>query len=211
MARRLDALGIGACLLLAGLFAATYAALPDTLVTHWNAANEPDGRLARPVLVAVSLALVAGTYGLFRALAWAVPDVEADDPLYLTVAGATLAFLVAVDGFLVAWNLGYRLPVGTVVPVAVGALLAVLGGAMVRFDTAASGATWPTDPTQRAHVSRTVGGSLVVAGAGVSPASSCPNTRPCSSSSARRSCRWSASATPSPRSPRTTTPKFRLA
>ncbi|MFC7233993.1 DUF1648 domain-containing protein [Halosegnis marinus] len=164
MARRLDALGIGACLLLAGLFAATYAALPDTLVTHWNAANEPDGRLARPVLVAVSLALVAGTYGLFRALAWAVPDVEADDPLYLTVAGATLAFLVAVDGFLVAWNLGYRLPVGTVVPVAVGALLAVLGGAMVRFDTAASGATWPTDPTQRAHVSRTVGGSLVVAG-----------------------------------------------
>ncbi|WP_075938335.1 DUF1648 domain-containing protein [Halosegnis longus] len=160
--RRVDIVGAGATLLTALGLAAVYGRLPERLATHWNLANEVDATMTKPVFVAVSLALVAGTYGFMRVVPRLDPDADVSEPLYETVVIVTVGFIVAVNAYVVAVNLGYPIPVDVAVPVALAGLYAALGTAMVRFDASTHGA-WPTTPAGRAYVAAVLGRSFQLA------------------------------------------------
>lgn len=162
--RRIDAIGVGTVLLLAGLLGVSYPALPEPVVTHWNAANDPDGTMSRPLFVGFSLAVAAGTYGVLRGAPRLDSGVDETSTLYRTIVALTMGFLLAMDAFVVAWNVGYRVPVGVAVALGTGAFVAALGTAMVRFDAAAASGTWPTESAHQSHVGRIVGRSLQIAG-----------------------------------------------
>lgn len=160
--RRVDGVGVGATLLTALGLAAVYGRLPERLATHWNLANEVDGTMSKPVFAGFSLVLVAGTYAFMRIVPRLGPDAEVTDPLYETVVIVTVAFLVTVNAYVVAVNLGYPIPVDLVVPVALAGLYAALGTVMVRYDGSAHG-TWPTTPEGRAYANDVLGRSFQLA------------------------------------------------
>ena len=159
---RIDAVGVGGTLLTALGLAAAYPRLPANVATHWTLANEVDGTMGKPAFAAFSVLLVAGTYGFMWILPRFDSSVELTDPLYETVTAATLAFLLTVNGYVIAVNLGYPIPVDLATPVAMAGLYAVLGTAMVRFDGSAMG-TWPRTPEARAYVNDVLGRSFQLA------------------------------------------------
>jgi hypothetical protein len=160
--RRVDGVGVGATLLTALGLAAVYPQLPARLATHWNLANEVDRTMSKPVFVGFSLALVAGTYGFMRVVPRLDPDADVTDALYETVVAVTVVFIVAVNAYVVAVNLGSPIPVDVALPVGLAGLYAVLGTAMVRFDGTAHG-TWPTTPEGRTYVNDVLGRSFQLA------------------------------------------------
>lgn len=114
--------------LVAGLLA--WPRLPEPMAIHWNVAGEPDGYASRFVGV-VLLPLVAGAMLLLFEL---LPRI---DPLGENVAAfrgyyngfvlLVTAFFVALQGVVVAANLGYPIDVGVVVTAGAGLLFAYVG------------------------------------------------------------------------------------
>jgi len=104
--------------------------LPDTVVTHWNAAGEPDGTMAKTA----ALALIPGLSALLVALLAVLPRL---DPLGENVADfrtyydwfAVLfaAFMTALHGGIVAFNLGYEFDFTLLVLAAVAGLFYYVG------------------------------------------------------------------------------------
>jgi len=104
--------------------------LPEQLVTHWNAAGEPDGTMSKPLALALLPALTAG---LLVLLAF-VPRV---DPLGENVAAFRRYydwFLVVFAGFMfvvhagiVAFNFGYEFDFTLLVLAPVAALFYYAG------------------------------------------------------------------------------------
>jgi uncharacterized membrane protein len=121
----------------AGLVALSFAVsawalprAPDRVVTHWNAAGQPDGTMAKlPGLLAIP-AIAAVTVGLLAV----VPRI---DPLRENLAAFRRHydwFVVLLAGFLayvhalaVAYNLGYPVDPGRLVLPAVGLLFLYVG------------------------------------------------------------------------------------
>jgi uncharacterized membrane protein len=124
-------------LLAAGLVALSFAVslyalprVPDQVATHWNAAGQPDGSMAKlPGL----LLLPAATAGLLVLLS-AVPRI---DPLRENVAAFReyydwlvvflAAFMAFVNGLVVAYNLGYDVNVARMLSPALGLLFVFVG------------------------------------------------------------------------------------
>ena len=124
--------------LLAGTFVAGATAagvlaapsLPDQMVVHWNAAGEPDGTLSKPVALALVPALAAGLLGLFAGLPHVDPraeNVAAFRPSYDWFVVAFTAFLAAVHGGIVAYNLGYAFDFVALLLVALAGLSYAVG------------------------------------------------------------------------------------
>jgi len=119
----------------AGLLAAP--SLPARLSTHWNAAGQPDGTMARPVVLVGGPALVLGVVVLFEVLPRIDPlgeNIAAFRTSYDLVAVATAAFLAYVYGLLLAWNLGYAFAIGQALAPAIGALFVVVGFVLERAE-----------------------------------------------------------------------------
>jgi uncharacterized membrane protein len=85
--------------------------LPTEVVSHWNAAGEPDGTMPRAVALALLPALSALLVGLFALLPRIDPlgeNVAAFRPRYDWFVVVFTAFLFLVHAGIVAFNLGYE-------------------------------------------------------------------------------------------------------
>lgn len=88
-----------------------YSSLPDRMASHWNAAGEVDGYMARPWAIAILPLVLAVIYLLY----WLLPKL---DPLreniesfrtYLNLFWVSLCiFFAYIFALTVAWNLGAR-------------------------------------------------------------------------------------------------------
>ncbi|GGK55785.1 DUF1648 domain-containing protein [Haloarcula sebkhae] len=91
---------------LAGL--TVWSRLPAEIAIHFSASGTPDTYVSKPVGVVLMPALMFATLlvlkGAFRYDPPDVPQVAA------TITVATMAFMGAVHGLVLAWNLGYPVP-----------------------------------------------------------------------------------------------------
>lgn len=100
--------GLAAAALAAGL--ALWDALPAEMAIHFSASGTPDNYVSKPLAVAVVPVLTVATVLFMEAAGRFDPP---DDPRVLDVVKvATAGLLVAVQGFVLAWNLGYDVPFG---------------------------------------------------------------------------------------------------
>jgi uncharacterized membrane protein len=84
-----------------------WPALPDSMAIHFGAGGEPDSFIAKPIAVILTPAIGVASVLLVRyAPEWASrtrsPHVET---LSVVFVGSVVAY---VQGFVYAWNLGYR-------------------------------------------------------------------------------------------------------
>jgi len=102
---------------------ALYAALPDQMAIHWNAAGEPDNVVAKPVAIPAMPAIV-----VFMSVLFEVAGSDVGDRI---VGSLAMLLLLVVQVMVFGANLGYDVPI---VPVA----LALAGGMVavaVYFET----------------------------------------------------------------------------
>jgi len=130
---------LGGGLLVAVAAAASVLAapeLPARMATHWNAAGDVDGTMPKWLALSATPAVAALTVGLFHVLPRLDPrdDYAAFRGAYDALALATVAFVVAAHGFVLAVNLGVDVdPMQALAP-ALGGVYAVAGAVTVRTD-----------------------------------------------------------------------------
>ncbi|MCS6952828.1 MAG: SdpI family protein [Bryobacterales bacterium] len=128
--RKAEAVWLVLVLLSVALAAAVYDSLPSQLATHWNARGEADGHMPRFWGLALFPLISLGLVVLF----WAIPRV---DPwrrnfseflrYYDVLVVLLLVFLLAVQVFVITWNLGWRFHPAAVIAVGVGCLVYYTG------------------------------------------------------------------------------------
>jgi uncharacterized membrane protein len=130
--RRLVLTGVASVTWMAALSAWAYGRVPAdaAIPIHWNAAGEVDGYAGR--LFALGLPVLVGACLLAGLLL--LPDIEPrranlrrSAGAYRAIATALFAFMLAFHGFLVSAALGGGLDPTRVLPIAIGALLIVVG------------------------------------------------------------------------------------
>ena len=119
--------------ILAAMIAVTavaYPHLPAVMTTHWGINGQPNGTMSR-FLGAWMVPLLS--IGL-AALLWVVPAIDprrrnyaAFRTTYNAFVVGMVAFLAYVDFISLAWNLGYRLPIGRALAPALGAIFVASG------------------------------------------------------------------------------------
>ncbi|MDS0219880.1 DUF1648 domain-containing protein [Haloarcula sp. S1AR25-5A] len=87
---------------------AVWSQLPAEVAIHFSASGTPDNYVSKPVGVVLLPALMLGTLlilkGAFRYDPPETPQVAA------AITVATMAFMGAIHGLVLAWNLGYPVP-----------------------------------------------------------------------------------------------------
>ncbi|WP_254533499.1 SdpI family protein [Natrinema gelatinilyticum] len=86
-------------------------AIPDQLVTHWNAAGEPDGMMSKPLALALVPGLSAVLLAVFAVLPRIDPlreNVAAFRPYYDWFVVIFMGFMIVVHVGVIAFNLGYE-------------------------------------------------------------------------------------------------------
>lgn len=123
--------------------AALVSSLPDPMAVHWNAAGEVDGTMPRPVgaffVPAVAAAAVPVLY-LAPRIDPEIEDVEAMRGPYEWFVVEFVAVLLWVHGLVLADNLGYGVPFGAGIAVALGGLLIGVGELLARVERNRHGA-----------------------------------------------------------------------
>jgi len=118
-----------------GASAAVYTRLPARVPIHWDLHGHVDG-WAGPLRAALLLPLLSlGVWLLLVALPRIDPRKENYAKFlgsYDLVIAATITLLVAVHMMVLAAGLGVSVPVARVAPVAIGALMVVLGNVLPR-------------------------------------------------------------------------------
>jgi len=107
-----------------------YGSLPDPIASHWNAAGEADGVMAKFWGLALFPLVMGGLFGLFLL----IPVI---DPLRRNIEGfrrefniffiAIIAFFTYLFALVLAWNFGARFPFGGAIAPALGALIFLIG------------------------------------------------------------------------------------
>lgn len=128
-------------LVVAGVAAAASAlALPDLparTAIHFGPGGSPDSYTSPAFAGAFVPALMLALLALFEGLVRVDPlreNIREFEGVYDAVVVGTLAFLALVHGLVLAYNLGYDVPIDTATAVAVGVLYVGLGVAMRRVD-----------------------------------------------------------------------------
>lgn len=117
--------------------AVVYSRLPDPMVTHWGAHGQPNGWMSRFWGAAIGPLMMVVLYLLF----WAIPAI---DPLKENIArfrglyngfvSLVLLFLLYVQALSLAWNLGWRVDIGTAILPAMGLLFLAIGWFLPRAE-----------------------------------------------------------------------------
>jgi len=85
-----------------------WSRLPAEMAIHFSATGTPDTYVSKPIGVFLLPAIMLGTL-VFLAGAFRVDP--PDDPRIASVtAVSTMGFMAAVQGLVLAWNLGYPVP-----------------------------------------------------------------------------------------------------
>jgi uncharacterized membrane protein len=107
-----------------------YAHLPQRVVTHWNAAGEPDGYSSRAFAAFFFPFFNLAIYLLMLFIPYLDPkksNYEKFINIYHIVKGALVVFL-SVIYFIISLNgLGYKIPVNLAIPVGIGILFIIIG------------------------------------------------------------------------------------
>lgn len=114
----------------------SYSRLPARVATHWGLGGRVDGWSSKEFLVFFFPAFAVGLGLLLILLPRIDPrqrEVSHNAPTYWTVSGAALVFLAGVQVMLVGYNLGWPIPIPTLVPIGVGLLFIVIGNLMPRM------------------------------------------------------------------------------
>lgn len=107
---RADWLSLAVAVATLGAGLALWDQLPAEMAIHFSASGTPDNFVPKAVAV-TSLPALMVALSLF--LDWAARLDPPEDPRTMEVVTvATVALLAAVQGFVLAWNLGYDVPFG---------------------------------------------------------------------------------------------------
>lgn len=104
--------------------------LPEQVITHWNAAGEPDGTMAKPIALALIPGLTAILVGLFALIPRIDPlreNLDAFRDVYDWFVVLFAAFMTVLHGGIVAFNLGYDFDFTLLVLAAVAGLFYYIG------------------------------------------------------------------------------------
>lgn len=109
---------------------AAYPVLPDQVVSHWNAAGEPDAYMGKLAGIGLIPLITVALVGLLLFL----PRI---DPLRKNYAAfrdwydgfilAFVLFILAIQCQIILWSLGYRISMNLVMPVLMGLLFVYCG------------------------------------------------------------------------------------
>lgn len=129
--RRVSAgLSIGLVVFTAAAGVALWPRLPAEMAIHFSATGTPDNYVSKPLAVFLMPAIMLGTLAFLAAALRVDPP---EDPHIASVtAVSTMGFMAAIQGLVLAWNLGYPVAFDLVM---VGVLLwvvALLGYVVVR-------------------------------------------------------------------------------
>jgi uncharacterized membrane protein len=87
---------------------AVWPRLPAEVAIHFSASGTPDNYVSKPVGVALLPALMVATLAVLKgAFRYDPPDAP---QVATTITVATMAFMGAIHGLVLAWNLGYAVP-----------------------------------------------------------------------------------------------------
>jgi len=112
-------------------------ALPDPMVTHWNAVGDPDGTLSKALglwLVPVVSLLMVLLFALLPRIDPLGENVAAFRPYYDWFAVVLTAYLFVVHAGIVAFNLGYRFDFTALVLAGAAGLLYYAGVLLTHAD-----------------------------------------------------------------------------
>lgn len=174
-------------LVMFGVAAWIYPHLPALTPTHWDAHGNVNGWMPRFWAAAIWPLTTFGLAVMFAVLPAISPrkfEIAPFARVYGIIALATLAFLLVVGTIALLAGAGHHVSVRLVAPIAVGALLMVIGNFMGKFRknffigirtpwTLTSDAVW-----ERTH--RLAGWLFVLAGLRGSWAAFCTHRPPCS-------------------------------
>ena len=107
-----------------------WPSLPEQVITHWNAAGEPDGTMAKLPGIALIPVLSALLLGLFAAIPRIDPlgeNIGSFRAAYDWFVIVFAAFMVALQTGIVAFNLGYEFDFTLFILLAVAALFYYVG------------------------------------------------------------------------------------
>lgn len=130
----------GGIVLVAVAALASVLSRPDLsaeVAIHFDAAGQPDGYAARDVALAFLPATMLGVLVLFELLPRIDPlreNIEAFERVYDVLVLSTLASLAGVHGLVLAFNLGYGVPLGVAVALGIAGLYVVIGFVLDRVE-----------------------------------------------------------------------------
>ncbi|CAG0972780.1 partial Immunity protein SdpI, partial [Anaerolineae bacterium] len=116
--------------------AAVFDRLPERMVTHWNAAGEPDGYGSRFMGAFLLPLVVLGMWGLMLVLPKLDPrqaNIEKFRGSYEALMLAVVAVMCALHVSILGTALGWPIEVHRAAPILIGALFIVLGNLLPRF------------------------------------------------------------------------------
>lgn len=111
--------------------------LPERTAIHFGPGGTPDSYTSPLFAAAFVPALMLALLGLFEGVVRVDPlreNLRESEGVYDALVLGTLAFLAFVHGLVLAFNLGYDVPITDAAFVAVGVLYVALGAAMRRVD-----------------------------------------------------------------------------
>jgi uncharacterized membrane protein len=104
--------------------------LPAEMAMHFGPSGEPDDFASRTVgmaLVPAIMLVLLAVLEIFPRVDPLEANIEAFERVYDVLVLALMAFLLGVHALLLAYNLGYDVPIELAVGVGIGALTAVIG------------------------------------------------------------------------------------
>ena len=122
--------GLAVAAVAAALSLWAYPRLPAVVATHWGSSGQPNGYASREFAVGLVPLMILGMTLLFQVLPKLDPrgqNYAKFITVYWLIANSVLLFLLAVHGFVIAYDLGYHANISRLLPVALGVLFVVLG------------------------------------------------------------------------------------
>lgn len=110
-----------------------YIHFPETVITHWNFAGQPDGYSGRAFGALFFPALLTGMYVLFIVLPFLDPKRERYESfakVYAIIRSLILTVMALVFVASGVYNLGYPIRINLVIPITIGIMFLILGNYM---------------------------------------------------------------------------------
>jgi uncharacterized membrane protein len=115
---------------------AVYSRLPERMVTHWDVRGEPNGWSSRAVGAFAIPAMSLFIWLLLRAVPYIDPrraNIEKFRETFETLVIAIVAMMALLHVAVIGAALGWPVSISRIAPLAVGALLIILGNLLPRF------------------------------------------------------------------------------
>lgn len=119
-----------------GLSVWVLPALPDRMPTHWGLSGQPDGwssALVGAFLLPGIMALLTGIFAILPGVDPLRKNYEFHGSVYYLLVNVVVCFMLIIHGMVLGAALGREIPMGTVVPVLVGALFVFIGRLLPRM------------------------------------------------------------------------------